>query len=72
MGPLTPYQLNVLIPAIWAICRDTGRPARTVAVAARLGLPERSTRRYIHELEVVGAVRRNKIRAGWRLAGKYR
>jgi DNA-binding IscR family transcriptional regulator len=60
----TPYD-NLLLRAIGEVVRHTGAPARTVAVAGRVWLSERQTRRYLVQLERRGLVVRRGQRGGW-------
>ncbi len=65
---LTPYQQSVLLPTVARIARDTGRAARTKAVAARLGMAERTARLHLSETVKAGALQRVGVRGGWMVA----
>lgn len=65
---MTPFE-QYLLAHINELCRNTGRPARPVALVARTGLPDRSLRRYLHGLEERGLIRRATPRTGWIVVG---
>ncbi len=72
-NPCRPAHLEVGVSAferqiadvVRAVVRDTGAPARTLAVAGRLYLSDRQVRRYLAMLEARQAVRRVGQRGGW-------
>lgn len=70
MGELTPYQRDIILPCLRRLLRDLGR-ATTGAIADRLGLPERSARRYMTQLETLNVVKRVRKRGGWQLTKDF-
>ena len=70
MGELTPYQQDIILPCLRRLMRDAGRAA-TAAIADMLGLPERSARRYMTQLEALKVVKRVRKRGGWQLTKDF-
>jgi hypothetical protein len=58
-------QEDLILTALRGICRDTGRPARCVAVAARCAASDREALRWMQYLERLGVVERVGVRRGW-------
>jgi len=54
-----------IVEMVQAVVRDTGVPARTLAIAGRLYMSDRQVRRYLARLEARQAVRRVGRRGGW-------
>lgn len=65
MNPFEAY----LLQHVAEICRNSGRPARPVALSARTGLPERTIQRYLNNLERSGKVKRATPKTGWIAVG---
>jgi response regulator of citrate/malate metabolism len=56
---------QAIIRAIKEIVRNTGSPASTIAVAGKIHLSDRQTRRYLNRLEQGQKVQRIGCRRGW-------
>lgn len=54
-----------LVSIVAAIVRDTGRPAKTIAVAARACVCERSARYCLVRMEREGYIQRVGYQRGW-------
>lgn len=61
---VSPQHLTILAQ-IEAIHRDTWAPVKTIAVASRIYMSDRQTRRYLVALEAGGVVRRVGKCGGW-------
>lgn len=58
---------EVLVQAIRELTRGTRQPATTLAIAGRVCLSDRQTRRWLVALENRGTVQRVGLRRGWQL-----
>ena len=61
---VSPFEY-LLRETISKIQRDTGMPARTVALSTRLNIPERTVRYWLVRAEENGAICRKGLRGGW-------
>jgi Mn-dependent DtxR family transcriptional regulator len=62
---MTPFE-DRLLDVIADVSRRTGRPARTIALAAHTGIPERTVRWWlVNRMEPRGVISRPSPRGGW-------
>jgi len=60
-----PHQIITMLELIYG---RTRRPVRTVAISVQTGIPERTVRYWLNQLERLGIIRRVDQRKGWILA----
>lgn len=64
MNELTPFEQRI-VSEVRQVWRNTRRPARTAALAARLNTPERTMLYWLNKAEAAGEVYRPSERGGW-------